>query len=258
MNAPSLHFPEYPGWLAYIRDEQVRGALEYLVEQAEQIPGYGARPKAHGYISRNLQYFDADNSSPYAFTVNRRWLLFYLRLPAQTHPGISVETLQKVFDEVALLQDGQIKFKIRTLADARAAMQLAFPGLAIATEYSSPDELPEGASYVEGALTVVRVNSFERNQQAREACVRHYGYRCFVCSFSFQNVYGSLGERYIHVHHLVELASIREDYEVDPIRDLRPVCPNCHAMLHRRSPPLTLEELKRKLAASSGPSPASQ
>jgi 5-methylcytosine-specific restriction protein A len=43
------------------------------------------------------------------------------------------------------------------------------------------------------------------------------------------------------------VADIKGKYEVDPIKHLRPVCPNCHAMLHRQEPPFTIEELKEKL-----------
>lgn len=41
------------------------------------------------------------------------------------------------------------------------------------------------------------------------------------------------------------MSQIRENYQVDPIKDLRPVCPNCHAMIHRQKEPLTIEELKK-------------
>ena len=250
MNVTPHPYLEYPESLDYIQDAAVKEAFEYLANSAQHIPGYTARPRPHGYITRNLHYFDATEASPYAFTVSRHWLLFYLRSPAQTHPNISVEILRQTFVDAKILDSGEITFKIRTIADARFAMQLAFPGLAVTAEYASPDEIPDNASYVEGAATVVRVNSFERNRHAREACIRHYGYKCNVCGFSFSNAYGAIGEQYIHVHHVVELASIREQYEIDPIRDLRPVCPNCHAMLHRRSPALTIEELKQKLAGN--------
>jgi 5-methylcytosine-specific restriction protein A len=46
------------------------------------------------------------------------------------------------------------------------------------------------------------------------------------------------------VHHLLPLKHIKKAYKVDPITDLRPVCPNCHAMIHRREPMLSLEELR--------------
>ncbi|WP_175752305.1 HNH endonuclease [Burkholderia anthina] len=72
---------------------------------------------------------------------------------------------------------------------------------------------------------------------------------CVVCAFDFGTKYGALGEGFIHVHHLRPLSQIKEEHEVDPIADLRPVCPNCHAMLHRGSRVLTVEELKQLIVA---------
>lgn len=71
-------------------------------------------------------------------------------------------------------------------------------------------------------------------------CIDH----CSVCNFNFYDKYGEIGKDFIHVHHLVPLHEIKDVYEIDPIRDLRPVCPNCHAMLHKRNPALSIEELK--------------
>lgn len=45
------------------------------------------------------------------------------------------------------------------------------------------------------------------------------------------------------VHHREPLSEVRETHEVDPIRDLVPVCPNCHAMLHRAPSVLAVEAL---------------
>jgi predicted HNH restriction endonuclease len=259
MNASLPLYAEYADSLAYIKDPQVQEAFVYLVDRSRHIPGYTARPKPHGYINRNLHYFDANDSSPYAFTVNQRWLLFYLRMPTQTHSGMSDVALRRTFPEFNRLKNGEITFKIRTVDEARAAMQLAFPGLGTESEYRSPDELPKGTTYVEGAASVIRVNNYERSLQARQACIHHYGCACAVCGFIFRDHYGELGQGYIHVHHLVELALIHDEYEVDPIRDLRPVCPNCHAMLHRREPALTIEELKLTLTGlTNGSYPTNQ
>ena len=52
---------------------------------------------------------------------------------------------------------------------------------------------------------------------------------------------------FIHIHHLIPLSGIKQDYRLNPETDLIPVCPNCHAMLHRRDPPFTPEELKARL-----------
>ncbi|MBI5828635.1 MAG: HNH endonuclease [Chloroflexi bacterium] len=98
--------------------------------------------------------------------------------------------------------------------------------------------------HIEGAKKQVTVNAYERNPKARTACIAKYGSKCAVCEFDFEKHYGEIGSGYIHVHHLKPLASVSEKYEVDPIEDLRPVCPNCHAMLHKKEPPYSIEELQ--------------
>ncbi|MCW5852919.1 MAG: HNH endonuclease [Anaerolineae bacterium] len=110
--------------------------------------------------------------------------------------------------------------------------------------FSLPEEVEASATYVEGAVRQITVDAYERNPDARRECISHYGARCSICGFDFEAVYGTIGRGFIHVHHLRQLSDMREMHEVDPIRDLRPVCPNCHAMLHRRNPPYSVEELQ--------------
>lgn len=100
---------------------------------------------------------------------------------------------------------------------------------------------------VEGASFTVRVNAFERNPIARKKCIEHYGANCSICGFNFGVTYGASAEGYIHIHHLKPLASIGSEYIVDPIKDLRPVCANCHAVIHLRQPPYTIKEIKSML-----------
>jgi hypothetical protein len=109
------------------------------------------------------------------------------------------------------------------------------------------EEVTDEETLIEGAKKQITVNAYERNPLARQRCLNHYGYSCTICKFNFSNVYGDIGNDFIHVHHLKELNQIGEEYEVDPINDLRPVCPNCHAMLHKRKPAYTIEELKEKI-----------
>jgi hypothetical protein len=111
-----------------------------------------------------------------------------------------------------------------------------------------PDEIPDDPSFPEGAKTIVTVNRYERNPQARQKCIEHYGIRCCACDFDFEARYGPHGAGFIHVHHLKPLSTIGEAYEVDPVRDLRPVCPNCHAMIHLGQRSLSIEELKQFLS----------
>lgn len=96
----------------------------------------------------------------------------------------------------------------------------------------------------EGAVRETTVLTYERNPVARRACLEHFGNACSVCEMTFESVYGDLGQGFIHVHHLREISTVGEDYVIDPLTDLRPVCPNCHAMLHRERPPLSIDALK--------------
>ena len=107
-----------------------------------------------------------------------------------------------------------------------------------------PDEVEGDKKFLEGRSKVVNVNVYERNPKARQKCIDHHGYSCAVCEFDFEEKYGEIGKNFIHVHHLIEISTISEEYEIDPIKDLKPVCPNCHAMIHKKKPAYTIEEVK--------------
>ncbi|MND61840.1 HNH endonuclease [Agrobacterium tumefaciens] len=107
------------------------------------------------------------------------------------------------------------------------------------------DEILRPDRFYEGSITKISVNSFERSSKARSECIKHHGYSCKVCSMDFASQYGDIGIGYIHVHHLIPLSSISKGYEVNPITDLVPVCPNCHAMLHAGA--TSLSDLKERM-----------
>lgn len=96
----------------------------------------------------------------------------------------------------------------------------------------------------------VSVNKHKINQQARNKCIAIHELNCSVCDFNFEKSYGDIGIGFIHVHHLVDISSIKTEYTVDPSKDLAPVCPNCpncHAMIHKTKPAMSIEALKNKL-----------
>ena len=99
----------------------------------------------------------------------------------------------------------------------------------------------------EGAVVRTFGNRYERNHKARLQCVAKQGYTCVVCGFNFEKRYGEIGKNFVHVHHLKDVAGRGGEYEINPDTDLRPVCPNCHAMLHKGKTPLSPEELKQML-----------
>jgi 5-methylcytosine-specific restriction protein A len=114
---------------------------------------------------------------------------------------------------------------------------VAVPGL--------PEEMPAGERFVEGAQKSVTVNAYERDPGARAACLAVHGYACAVCDERLEDRYGAIAREFIHVHHVTTIAKIGKAYEVDPVKDLRPVCPNCHAILHRKDPPLSIDAARK-------------
>ena len=116
-----------------------------------------------------------------------------------------------------------------------------------ATSWSLPEELDSEEALKEGAARTISVNQYERNAIARKRCIAHHGYKCVVCSFDFEEAYGSIGKDFIHVHHILALADIGGEYEINPEADLVPICPNCHAMIHRTRPALNIEQLRQSL-----------
>ncbi len=95
-----------------------------------------------------------------------------------------------------------------------------------------------------GATKSVNVNIYERNPVARAICIEKKGTTCNICGFDFEKIYGIIGKGFIEVHYLPPLSEFKKEHEINPEVDLIPVCSNCHAMLHRRRPPIPISELK--------------
>ena len=98
--------------------------------------------------------------------------------------------------------------------------------------------------YEEGSLLDCHGSKYERNRKARQDCLKYYGYTCRVCGFDFEKQYGKIGREFIEVHHRTEVSSYGgTNHKVHPIEDLIPVCSNCHSMLHRTRPAMSIADL---------------
>lgn len=150
-----------------------------------------------------------------------------LSLTIRKSPVAINETDTSEMEEMILMCGGQLLALVLSLLPfEQIELQDGYPGL------------PEGMK------ARVEVNRYERNHLNRSACIQVYGPRCSVCGFDFVEYYGEIGHGYIQVHHVIPVSQLGENYIVDPIADLRPVCPNCHAMLHRKDPPYSITELR--------------
>lgn len=97
----------------------------------------------------------------------------------------------------------------------------------------------------EGALVRTQAARYERSRAARNACIEHFGEQCAGCDMLFEGKYGPDAAGLIHVHHLSPVSTRGARYQVDSRRDLIPVCPNCHAVIHAATPPHTIEAVRR-------------
>lgn len=107
------------------------------------------------------------------------------------------------------------------------------------------DVCNEDGLHVEGRRIEKKSIAYERSPLARRACLEHYGYKCVICGMDFGDKFGEEFSGLIEVHHLEPLSLSKEEHEIDPIKDLVPLCPNCHRMIHKkRDRPFTLEEMR--------------
>ena len=105
--------------------------------------------------------------------------------------------------------------------------------------------------YEEGHVIRVLQNRYERDPAARRACLSRFGHTCVVCERKLIDEYGSMARGLIHVHHLKPVSEAKRSRKVIPIRDLRPVCRNCRAVIHAASPPFSIAQVRAFRAAAS-------
>lgn len=174
--------------------------------------------------------------------------------------GDTVQAVDVRFDQLAVPGEVLVELDVlRTLSGnvnwtPRRSGTLLPPETALALELllsaGEPgllEEIQAGQMLPEGAKRTLVVNGYERNPLARKRCLDHHGTRCAVCGLDLAERYGPQAKGVIHVHHLTPLTEVDTSYEVDPVNDLVPVCPNCHAVIHKRRPPYSLAEVRNML-----------
>jgi 5-methylcytosine-specific restriction protein A len=168
-----------------------------------------------------------------------------LALKQARKPELSVEW-------IALMPEFRSQFSSEEQAIAAERIRMVFkvrPPMMIRNSELSAGDTPQSIDFKEGSVRRVSINRYERNKGARDACLRKYGWHCKVCEILLEHVYGEIGRNFIHVHHVKPIAMRQREYKFDPLKDLVPVCPNCHEMLHMRQPPFSIYELRQRLRA---------
>lgn len=218
-----------------------RSFLFYFNKISSKVVGLSAKPngiiKAH--TINNSEYF-------FDFFIPKLADFKSGTIEIENRNGIKI-TINKT-DKAALFFKVLID-TLTELADKGNLLELSNEISELANEQQIYVDLnnPSNEKLLEGIQKTITATVYERNPKARAECLKHWKYSCIICGFNFEKVYGDLGKNYIHVHHVNQISSIKKEYQVDPIKDLRPVCPNCHSMIHRNKESLTIEELKNLL-----------
>jgi hypothetical protein len=202
------------------------------------IPGRSGHQHANKFVGDELYWFGKSRSHVKQDSIT-----------SMLNPAGAVFVFYRGNNQQPFTFAGQAIAKLRRPNTSPVELTFSFEGSASQRPEVMAEEVQDPAKYPEGATKTVTVNIYERNPQARLDCLAAHGTACCVCSFDFSANYGDIGNGYIHVHHLKPLGEIRSEYELDPINDLRPVCPNCHAMIHRRIPAYSIEEMREIVSA---------
>jgi 5-methylcytosine-specific restriction protein A len=115
-------------------------------------------------------------------------------------------------------------------------------------EAETPTDLEEMDTAVEGRV-LTRIHSFRErkpeNVEKKKAYTikKHGKLECEVCGFVFENKYGELGKGFAECHHLIPLSELQIEKK-PKLEDFAILCANCHRMIHRKKPWLTLSQLK--------------
>lgn len=111
----------------------------------------------------------------------------------------------------------------------------------------------ENVTINEGTQTIQNTKVYERSKKLRDQAIKYYKtddkIKCHACCFDFENFYGEYGKDFIEIHHEKPVYQYNgDDIEktiTDALENVKPICPNCHRMIHRRRKNLlTLKELR--------------
>lgn len=171
----------------------------------------------------------------------------YTKKDSNKYFSLTAEGLKYVEDNLAFLQylfknsfeyDSAIELSSKVFTSKKTKKVLI---------YDEDDTITEGKVSTKTAIVK------ERSQKLRRAAIEHYTVdgkiMCSVCGFDFKKIYGELGDGYIQMHHENPIYQYSDDgfetYISEAVKNMKPLCANCHCMVHRNKGRLiSITELK--------------
>lgn len=130
----------------------------------------------------------------------------------------------------------------------------AIRNLVSSESFISSEDIADDEEGEEGRILTRTHRYRERNAKIVGQKKKHFlkengSLFCEVCGFDFANVYGQHGDGFIECHHTKPVSGLTAG-ERTKMSELAVVCSNCHRMIHRKRPWLSLESLKVLLGKS--------
>lgn len=213
-----------------------------LKQAKKELEENGANPSSANYYF--YIYPSLINGTIFKGTINAEATRYYLDRIYETK-GLAY--LKNALQAISLHIDYYQNVSKRNVVLLRLILEEYLEKYQVSYDEYFDEEIEKDKILIEGLTKQITVNIYERNPIARSKCIEHFGAVCKVCDFDFEQKYGVIGKGFIHVHHILDLSLIKKEYEVDFKKDLVPVCPNCHAMLHKRKPAFQIDELRKLL-----------
>lgn len=141
---------------------------------------------------------------------------------------------------------------LKPTQDAHLKPEAQTPVEPLAEDAKTLPDLEElNISVKEGGRRLITHLRRERNPQIIEAkksqVLRAAGaLKCEVCTFDFVEKYGQLGHGFCEAHHIIPLSDSNREVETR-LEDLAILCSNCHRMIHRTKPMLSIDEFRERL-----------
>ncbi|HVU59086.1 MAG TPA: HNH endonuclease [Puia sp.] len=154
---------------------------------------------------------------------------------------------------VDALEEAYIRYCLMLNIRPRAAGNFGAPRRfwELTLERELPADAETGDEFPEGKMVERLHRARERNSKVvalakKRFLEKHGRLFCEICKFHFESVYGPIGENFIEGHHTLPVSEMPPDYKTTP-EEIALLCSNCHRMIHKKRPWLTMDQIQRLL-----------
>jgi len=123
------------------------------------------------------------------------------------------------------------------------------PDVQVDSDPIDEDEICKEGELVTRVHKTIERKAANKKKKIKSVLAKGQDLSCECCGFNFKKVYGDRGDGYIECHHTVPVSELKPGQSFK-IADLSLVCANCHRMIHRQKPWLSIEEVRQILDSS--------